>query len=170
MVTPEFAEGMEPHEVPLCGPGMETMSPSPRRQTPDCEPLLKVMTEVLACGFSWSQRTVRLQRLGSTATRTAWSLRRPGRRRIHRWATLDGARTVPTAYRGETYQGAPTKAKLTRTNLWVLGNRGMPAQPYNRTRPGTLPDPAASNQGPQWQTTPAAHYSPANRRNPSQVR
>ncbi|MEM8944675.1 MAG: pilus assembly protein N-terminal domain-containing protein [Planctomycetota bacterium] len=28
LVTPEFAEGMEPHEVPQCGPGMESVSPS----------------------------------------------------------------------------------------------------------------------------------------------
>lgn len=28
LVTPEFATGMEPHEVPQCGPGMESVSPS----------------------------------------------------------------------------------------------------------------------------------------------
>jgi len=28
MVTPEFADGMEPHEVPQCGPGMESVSPT----------------------------------------------------------------------------------------------------------------------------------------------
>jgi len=28
LVTPEFAEGMEPHEVPQCGPGMESVSPT----------------------------------------------------------------------------------------------------------------------------------------------
>lgn len=28
MVTPEFADGMDPHEVPQCGPGMESVSPS----------------------------------------------------------------------------------------------------------------------------------------------
>ncbi len=28
MVTPEFAAGMDPHEVPQCGPGMETVSPT----------------------------------------------------------------------------------------------------------------------------------------------
>ncbi|NOY30214.1 MAG: histidine kinase [Planctomycetes bacterium] len=31
MVTPEFVDGMEPHEVPPCGPGMETVSPSNRQ-------------------------------------------------------------------------------------------------------------------------------------------
>jgi len=28
LVTPEFAAGMDPHEVPKCGPGMESVSPS----------------------------------------------------------------------------------------------------------------------------------------------
>jgi len=28
MVTPELVDGMEPHEVPPCGPGMETVSPT----------------------------------------------------------------------------------------------------------------------------------------------
>jgi len=27
-VTPEFVDGMEPHEVPQCGPGMESVSPT----------------------------------------------------------------------------------------------------------------------------------------------
>lgn len=31
LVTPEFADGMEPHEVPPCGPGMETVSPTNRQ-------------------------------------------------------------------------------------------------------------------------------------------
>jgi pilus assembly protein CpaC len=44
MVTPEFGEAMDPHEVPPCGPGMETMSPS------NCELYWKGMIEVPACG------------------------------------------------------------------------------------------------------------------------
>ena len=28
LVTPEFVDGLDPHEVPQCGPGMETVSPS----------------------------------------------------------------------------------------------------------------------------------------------
>jgi len=31
MVTPEFADGMDPHEVPPCGPGMESVSPTNRQ-------------------------------------------------------------------------------------------------------------------------------------------
>ena len=44
LVTPEFADGMEPHEVPPCGPGMETVSPS------NCQLYFGSHLEVPACG------------------------------------------------------------------------------------------------------------------------
>jgi pilus assembly protein CpaC len=44
MVTPEFADGMEPHEVPPCGPGMETVSPN------NCQLYFGGHLEVPACG------------------------------------------------------------------------------------------------------------------------
>ncbi len=44
LVTPDFAEGMDPHEVPQCGPGMETMSPS------NCELYWRGQIEVPSCG------------------------------------------------------------------------------------------------------------------------
>jgi len=44
LVTPDFAEAMDPHEVPPCGPGMETMSPS------HSELYCKALLEVPACG------------------------------------------------------------------------------------------------------------------------
>ncbi|HEX6960300.1 MAG TPA: pilus assembly protein N-terminal domain-containing protein [Lacipirellula sp.] len=44
LVTPEFGEAMDPHEVPPCGPGMETMSPS------NSELYCKGHIEVPACG------------------------------------------------------------------------------------------------------------------------
>ncbi len=40
LVTPQLVEAMEPHEVPECGPGMRTTSPS------DCELYLKGFLEV----------------------------------------------------------------------------------------------------------------------------
>jgi len=75
-------------------------------------------------------------------------------------------------YRGETYQGAPYEGEVYQGPAQAVPPRGgMPAQPLQpELAPGSLPDPAASLQGPQWQTTPAAHYSPVNRRNPNQVR
>jgi pilus assembly protein CpaC len=44
LVTPEFADGMEPHEVPPCGPGMETVSPN------NCQLYFGGHLEVPACG------------------------------------------------------------------------------------------------------------------------
>ena len=44
LVTPEFADGMEPHEAPLCGPGMETVSPN------NCQLYFGGHLEVPACG------------------------------------------------------------------------------------------------------------------------
>ncbi len=44
LVTPEFVDGMEPHEVPPCGPGMETVSPN------NCQLYFGGHLEVPACG------------------------------------------------------------------------------------------------------------------------
>jgi pilus assembly protein CpaC len=44
LVTPDFVDAMDPHEVPQCGPGMETMSPS------NGELYWKGLIEVPACG------------------------------------------------------------------------------------------------------------------------
>jgi pilus assembly protein CpaC len=45
LVTPEFVDGMEPHEVPPCGPGMESVSPS------NCQLYFGGHLEVPACGL-----------------------------------------------------------------------------------------------------------------------
>ena len=84
----------------------------------------------------------------------------------------DGSGGVNRAYRGETYQGAPYEGEAYQGPMHANpANGGMPVQPLQpELAPGALPDPAASTQGPQWQTTPAAHYAPTNRRNPNQVR
>lgn len=44
LVTPEFADGMDPHEVPPCGPGMESVSPT------NCQLYWGAHLEVPACG------------------------------------------------------------------------------------------------------------------------
>jgi pilus assembly protein CpaC len=44
LVTPEFVDGMEPHEVPPCGPGMESVSPT------NCQLYFGGHLEVPACG------------------------------------------------------------------------------------------------------------------------
>jgi pilus assembly protein CpaC len=44
LVTPELVDGMDPHEVPPCGPGMESMSPS------DCQLYFNGQIEIPSCG------------------------------------------------------------------------------------------------------------------------
>jgi pilus assembly protein CpaC len=44
LVTPEFVDGMDPHEVPQCGPGMESVSPT------NCQLYWGGHLEVPACG------------------------------------------------------------------------------------------------------------------------
>ncbi len=44
LVTPELVDGMDPHEVPVCGPGMETVSPN------NCQLYFGGHLEVPACG------------------------------------------------------------------------------------------------------------------------
>lgn len=44
LVTPEYADGMDPHEVPPCGPGMESVSPT------NCQLYFGGHLEVPACG------------------------------------------------------------------------------------------------------------------------
>ena len=44
LVTPEFAAGMDPHEVPQCGPGMESVSPT------NCQLYFGGHLEVPSCG------------------------------------------------------------------------------------------------------------------------
>lgn len=163
LVTPEFADGMEPHEVPPCGPGMETMSPS------DCELYWKGMIEVPACGPCGASEPCVCNAPGLDCNMNGFG---PCGGSGGPAMASDGTAVPQRAYRGGAYQGAPYEGDVYQGPTQVVpGNSGMPAQPLQpELAPGTLPDPAARNQGPQWQTTPAAHYSPANRRNPNQVR
>ena len=52
LVTPEFVDGMDPHEVPQCGPGMESVSPT------NCQLYWGGHLEVPACGQCGPQSCV----------------------------------------------------------------------------------------------------------------
>lgn len=166
LVTPEFAEGMDPHEVPMCGPGMETMSPS------DCELYWKGLIEVPACGPCGANDPCVCNAPGLDCNQNGFGPCGGSGGGEPTMATDGGANGSHRAYRGETYQGAPYEGEVYQGPAQVVPSRGgMPAQPLQpELAPGILPDPAANLQGPQWQTTPAAHYAPTNRRNPNQVR
>lgn len=165
LVTPEFAEGMDPHEVPMCGPGMETMSPS------DCELYWKGLIEVPACGPCGANNPCVCNAPGLDCNQNGFGPCGGSGGGQPAMVTDGGANGSNRVYRGETYQGAPYEGEVYQGPTQVVpSGGGMPAQPLQpELAPGTLPDPAASIQGPQWQTTPAAHYAPTNRRNPNQV-
>ncbi len=165
LVTPEFAEGMEPHEVPMCGPGMETMSPS------DCELYWKGLIEVPACGPCGANDPCVCNAPGLDCNQNGFGpCGGPGGGQPA--MASDGGVGPHRAYRGETYQGAPYEGEVYQGPAQAVPSRGgMPAQPLQpQLAPSALPDPAANIQGPQWQTAPAAHYSPVNRRTQNQVR
>ena len=166
LVTPEFAEGMDPHEVPMCGPGMETMSPS------NGELYCKGLIEVPACGPCGANDPCVCNAPGLDCNQNGFGPCGGSGGGDPAMATDGSVSGSNRVYRGEMYQGAPYEGEVYQGPAQAIPSRGgMPAQPLQpELAPGTLPDPAASIQGPQWQTTPAAHYSPVNRRNQNQVR
>lgn len=164
MVTPEFAEGMDPHEVPLCGPGMETMSPS------NGELYCKGLMEVPACGPCGAMDPCYCNAPGLDCGVNGCG---PGGAPAGGTPAMatDGGMSGSRAYRGETYQNVRDEGEVYQGPMHAVPSGGPAPQPLQpELAPGTLPDPAANTRGPQWPATPAAHYSPANRRNPTSVR
>jgi pilus assembly protein CpaC len=165
LVTPEFVEGMEPHEVPLCGPGMETMSPS------NTELYCKGMIEVPACGPCGASAPCVCNAPGLDCTMNGFG---PcgGSGGGPAMATDGYSAGNNGVYRGQHYQRPTYDGEVYQGPQQVYPLPGGPAmQPLQpELAPGMLPHPAASHQQPQGQASPAAHYSPANRRPPNQVR
>ena len=169
MVTPEFADGMEPHEVPLCGPGMETMSPS------NSELYCKGQIEVPACGPCGASDPCTCNSPGMACNTNGFGPGggcAPGGNGIMASDGSPSPQMQPQAYRGEYYQGPQYEGEVYQgapqpTPALPL----QPSQPLQpQLAPGRLPDPAANVAPPQWQGTQASHVSPSNRQHPNQVR
>lgn len=169
MVTPEFADGMDPHEVPLCGPGMETMSPS------RSELYCKGMIEVPACGPCGASDPCRCNAPGLDCNTNGFGPGggcAPGGNGA---MATDGVMQMPMqsqGYRGEYYQGQPYEGEVYQGPSQPTPAEPLqPAQPLQpQLAPGRLPDPAAQVAPPQWQGSQAAHVSPVNRQQPTQIR
>ncbi|BBO32959.1 hypothetical protein PLANPX_2571 [Lacipirellula parvula] len=166
LVTPEFAEAMDPHEVPLCGPGMETMSPS------GGELYCKGMLEVPACGPCGASDPCYCNAPGLDCNMNGFG---PcgGSGGGPAMASDGGGMAPNQVYRGQNYQnaGPQYEGEIYQGPIQAVPSGGMPIQPLQpELAPATLPDPAASIQGPQFRAAPAAHYSPVNQRQPNQVR
>lgn len=166
MVTPEFGEAMDPHEVPPCGPGMETMSPS------HCELYWKGMIEVPACGPCGASDPCACTAPG-LACQSGQCGAYGGQYSPYAGApyggaamATDGAMMPPGAIpvpMPADMQYAPTPAE---PGLPVQQGPGihevtpLPHVPQPQAAPS---DPAASNRQPQWQ---AAVPQAAMRNNP----
>ncbi len=148
LVTPEFAEGMEPHEVPMCGPAWKRCPPS------NCELYWKGLIEVPACGPCGASDPCVCNAPGLDCNMNGFG---PcgGSGGGQAMLPSDGmARTK--AYRGgETYQRRYTKARSTRARPTLVPATAVcRLQPLQPEPHRTLPDPAAGIQGPQWQPRP----------------
>jgi pilus assembly protein CpaC len=163
LVTPDFADAMDPQEVPQCGPGMETMSPS------NCEFYWRGQLEVPACGPCGASDPCQC---------TAPGLR------------CENAPYGPMGYGG--YGGQPNGPAAMATDgplphgMPMYGNAmpmesvaPTPADPTLPAAPATgptleplspgavaPPDPAANRVPPQWQRTASAVTSRQIRSNP----
>ncbi len=174
LVTPEFAEAMDPHEVPPCGPGMETMSPA------DCDLYFKRQIEVPACGPCGASEPCFCDAPGLACQMNgSGPCGGPGYG-DHAMATDGGGpmpmlpmpmqgHPMPTRaqqYEGEIYDGpvaAPVPAAQPQASRPMLMHQSQVAAPQ------IAPNPAAGMPQPQWQTALAAPVISSNRQNPSPI-
>jgi pilus assembly protein CpaC len=182
-VTPEFGEAMDPHEVPPCGPGMETMSPT------NSQLYCKGHIEVPACGPCGASDPCRCNApglecqvngfgpcggpaYGDAAMATDANGHMPGRPILpSQQATptpsaapvevYDGAMEIP-GYEMEPQAKAPRLAPLSQA-------RGPAVMADVSAGGGDAAERSMGAQQPQWQTPAAAPSHPANRHNPTQA-
>ncbi|HYO24005.1 MAG TPA: pilus assembly protein N-terminal domain-containing protein [Lacipirellulaceae bacterium] len=154
LVTPDFVDAMDPCEVPQCGPGMETMSPSRD------ELYWKGHIEVPACGPCGASQpcTCNAPGLGCSvgAPCGAGGCNNPYVPGGAAAMATDGMPTTPTPMYGAPAGVAipaitPTPAEPT-LPAEDFGPQMEPVQPGG----ASPPDPAANMLPPQWQRTASA--------------
>jgi pilus assembly protein CpaC len=174
LVTPEFAEGMDPHEVPPCGPGMETMSPS------DCELYFKGHMEVPACGPCGASEPCACNAPGLACQQNGFGpCGGPGMgapaMATDAGGPMGGVPTpmhmqgqpMPTPaqpYEGEVYEGP---VEISNPAVESQTMRPMPMHPSQSSQSGGVPNPAAGMPQPTWQTASAAPINPPSRHHPT---
>ena len=159
LVTPEFGEAMDPHEVPPCGPGMETMSPS------NCELYGQAKIEVPACGPCGASDPCRCNAPGVTCTTNGFGpCGGPGYGEPA--VASDASSAVPLQS-----QPAPAPMEFSPSNMGgaMEGHSSGTTSTRAPNRPTITPagvqapDPSAGLSRPQWQTA----ANPINRDNPT---
>jgi pilus assembly protein CpaC len=136
-VTPEFGEAMDPHEVPPCGPGMETMSPT------NCELYFQGKIEVPACGPCGASEPCRCNAPGLECQQNGFGP-----------CGGPGAGEPVMATDGGRMEMMPGGAHPT-----PIPQAGAPLK--------GMPDPSAGAGRPQWQAAAPTPSSLANRHNPT---
>jgi pilus assembly protein CpaC len=155
MVTPEFADAMDPCEAPQCGPGMETMSPS------NCDLYFKGKIEVPSCGPCGASQPCFCNAPGVNCLSNNCNTCNMGAFGQPVMAT-DGSNmnSGPTPAVPNSPNGAPNGPEQV-----TPGAEQMPAQPLQPQEQGGAngagPNPSASVAKPQWMTAnkPSNPYS-----------
>ena len=155
LVTPEFADGMDPHEVPPCGPGMETMSPS------HSELYCKGLIEVPACGPCGASDPCACTAPGLGCQNGQCN--QGGMYGGSVLATDGGMEMMPTPagpYEGELHgEGAELMSPGPNSPALRLEPRIVPQQPGPPA--GALPDPAARLPLPNWRGAAVRRNQPS---------
>jgi pilus assembly protein CpaC len=150
LVTPEFADGMEPHEVPLCGPGMETVSPN------NCQLYFGGHLEVPACGPCAPNGCV-------MDCATSYNVTQPGGYAM----TTDGGSAYGPAPAMHPHSALPQPAVDSAPQEYLPAYSDIPAPEEYRepqgnehsvpvqTVPAEPPAPPVQNAAPPIQTEPA---------------
>jgi pilus assembly protein CpaC len=172
LVTPEFGEAMDPHEVPPCGPGMETMSPT------NCELYFKGHIEVPACGPCGASQPNVCNAPGLGCQMNGFGpCGGPAYGESAMATDAGGAMgVVPTPmsgqpmpthaqpYEGEVYQG-PVEIPTPAAEPHAM--RQTPTHQLQGGAPRGVPNPAAGMPQPGWQTVSATSSNPPGRHNPT---
>ncbi|MBA3484398.1 MAG: pilus assembly protein N-terminal domain-containing protein [Pirellulales bacterium] len=172
LVTPEFAEAMDPHEVPPCGPGMETMSPS------NCELYFKGHIEVPACGPCGASQPCVCNAPGLACQQNGFgpcggpgfgepAMATDASGQMGVGPTPMQGQLMPTPaqqYEGEVYE-APVELPNPAGEPHAM--RSGPMHQSQSSQPRGVPNPAAGMAQPAWQTVSATSLNPASRHNPT---
>jgi pilus assembly protein CpaC len=163
LVTPEFAEAMDPCEVPPCGPGMETMSPS------DCDVYFKGKIEVPSCGPCGASQPCYCNApglaCGANGCGSCQGFGAP--------ITVTDGDGAPINSMPAPVPQSPTFPTPQEPQLVPApANGAVPAQPLPAPTQPALPNVSDSNRSssvlrPQWMTASARPSNPSSRQDPT---
>ncbi len=163
LVTPEFADAMDPNEVPPCGPGMETMSPT------SCDLYFKGKIEVPSCGPCGASQPCYCNAPGmACGVNGCGSCQGFGAP-----VTVTDGDGAPINPMATPVPQMPTTPTMPQPQLIPApANGAVPAQPLPAPSQPAVPNGGGSNSStsilrPKWMTTAARPSNPSNRQDPT---